>query len=106
MLIERGPVLQSFLASIPNPYLHFGDIDLPGIAIFQNEYLPIVKNRGEFLIPRDVERILKEKGRGELHEIHIKKYANLASTSPKIVSLIALIKKSRKRLAQEYFAQS
>lgn len=105
VFIERGPVLRQYLANVSNPYLHFGDIDLPGIFIYQTEYAPITKERGGFFIPTDIERLL-ERGLPALHRKHLAKYGTLKGIDPDIESLITLIKKTKKRLAQEYFLES
>ena len=105
VFIERGPVLQQFLLNVPNQYMHFGDFDLPGIAIYQNEFAPITKDRGRFFIPLDIE-ILLENGSSVLHETHLAKYGTLKGVDPELEALIALIKKKKKRLAQEYFLDS
>ena len=99
---ERGPVLKKFLADVTNPYLHFGDIDLPGISIYQTEYAPITKERGSFFIPANVENLL-EKGSPELHRNHMDKFGTLQGINADIEMLIALIKSKKKRLAQEFF---
>lgn len=105
VFIERGPVLQQYLSNVPNQYLHFGDIDLPGISIYQTEYAPVTKERGSFFIPIDIETLLK-RGSSTLHNKHLAKYGALKGINPDIESLIKLIKNKKKRLAQEYFLNS
>lgn len=105
IFIERGPVLKQYLADVQNQYLHFGDIDLPGISIYQTEYAPITKKRGNFFIPSDIEMLL-EKGSPALHAKHLVKYGALKGIDPSIEKLIALIKDKKKRLAQEFFLDS
>lgn len=49
-----------WLAGNSNSYIHFGDLDLAGIDIYQNEYFKKLGDRAQFLIPDDFdERISK-----------------------------------------------
>ena len=77
--------LMDWLALVPNRYVHFGDFDLAGIAIFLNEFKPYVKERGSFLIPSDIERRLKNGSRKRYDE-HYQKYSNLT----RLLQLITL----------------
>lgn len=49
-----------WLESIENPYLHFGDFDPAGVAIYCNEYLPnLGKERCRFFVPENVEKLIQ-----------------------------------------------
>lgn len=51
--------LISWLKAIDNPYLHFGDFDPAGIAIYCNEYLPVLGNsRCSFFVPDGIEQLI------------------------------------------------
>ncbi len=105
IFIERNKVLQNLLAEVSNRYLHFGDIDLAGISIYQNEYEHIVKDRGSFFIPADIESLIT-KGLAELYENQKEKYSTLIGNTSRIQSLINLINKNKKSIEQEIFLDS
>ncbi len=51
--------LIQWLESIGNPYIHFGDFDPAGIAIYCNEYLSgFGEDRCHFFVPDDIERLI------------------------------------------------
>jgi hypothetical protein len=57
-----------WIQTIPNPYLHFGDFDPAGIAIYCNEYLKHLNPaRSTFFIPDNIEEIIKN-GQTELYD--------------------------------------
>ena len=94
--------LMNWLAGIPNRYIHFGDFDLAGIAIFLNQFKPHVGERGGFLIPPDIESRLKNGSRKRYDE-HYQKYSNLTTTDEKLNHLISLIHKYRRSYDQEEY---
>lgn len=104
IFIERNRVLQNLLAEVPNRYLHFGDIDLAGISIYQNEYEYIVKERGSFFIPENIELLLK-KGVLDTYLKQEKKYTSLAGNTEAIQTLIKLIRTHKRVIEQEYFLE-
>lgn len=58
-----------WLKSIANHYLHFGDFDPAGIAIYCNEYLARLGGRRcRFFVPEQIEKILEQKGSRELFD--------------------------------------
>ena len=97
--------LMDWLALVPNRYIHFGDFDLAGIAIFLNEFKPYVKERGSFLIPSDIESRLKNGSRKRYDE-HYQKYSNLTTTDEALNHLISLIHKYRRTYDQEGYIMS
>lgn len=51
--------LIQWLESVDNPYIHFGDFDPAGIAIYCNEYLSALgKDRCRFFVPDEIEELL------------------------------------------------
>jgi hypothetical protein len=51
--------LIQWLENIENPYLHFGDFDPAGIAIYCNEYLSVLaEGRCRFFVPEGVEQLI------------------------------------------------
>lgn len=106
LFIERNKSLQNLLFKVNNDYLHFGDIDLAGIFIYQTEYEPIVGQRGSFFVPDDIEDLLKKKGITDLSKKHNDKYKTLVGNTPKIDALIKTIKSTGRTVEQEYFLKS
>lgn len=51
--------VRDFLLSVPNRYLHFGDLDLGGVNIYLNEYRRILGDRAAFLLPYGYEEMLR-----------------------------------------------
>ena len=92
--------LMHWLDRIPNRYIHFGDFDLAGIAIYLNQFKPHVGDRGSFLIPSDIENRLKNGSRKRYDE-HFSKYSDLATTDKRLSRLISLIHKYRRTYDQE-----
>ena len=65
--------LIQWLEAIDNSYLHFGDFDPAGIAIYCNEYLPrLGEIRCRFFVSAGVEGLLEKYGLPELfdHQVH------------------------------------
>lgn len=96
--------LLTWLKTIPNPYLHFGDFDFEGIQIYLNEYKKHLNNKATFYIPENIEKILAKYGNRELYNrqfAHIKKLP--PNTEAAINSLTQLLHKYKKVLEQEIF---
>ena len=89
-----------WLGRIPNRYLHFGDFDLAGIAIFLSQFLPYVGNRGSYLIPADIESRISHGSRVRYDDQYMK-YAALDTDIPELKRLISLIHKHRRCYDQE-----
>lgn len=61
--------LIQWLEKIENPYLHFGDFDPAGIAIYCNEYLArLGERRCRFFVPKQIEMLLELEGSAELFD--------------------------------------
>lgn len=62
LFVSRYPQssdLRTWLQTIPNQYVHFGDFDLAGIHIFLTEFQKHLGTRASFLIPQDIEQRIK-----------------------------------------------
>lgn len=81
-----------WLERIPNRYVHFGDLDLAGIAIYMNEISKHVGTRGTFLIPDDAEARL-HKGSRQRYKAQESRYATLHTPDPALRHLIDLIRR-------------
>lgn len=100
---QNSTAIASWLNSISNPYIHFGDFDPKGIHIYLTEFKnKILGDRGQFLIPQNLESLLMQHGERELYEKQ-KKYIPLISKTGQLElsALCDLIVKHKKGLAQE-----
>lgn len=106
LFVSRYPFssdLKKWLGSIPNPYVHFGDIDLAGIAIYEWEFKPVIGLRASFYIPPNVGQLINTKGSRELYNQQYLKYRYLESSDPDLQKLIGMIHQAKKGLEQEIF---
>ena len=93
LFVSRYPQstdLRSWLQSIPNRYVHFGDFDLAGIYIFMTEFYQYLGERSSFFIPSDIENRLS-KGSHTRYNEQYEKYHKLHCDINKIQNLIDLI---------------
>lgn len=103
LFVSRYPQstdLRSWLQTIPNRYVHFGDFDLAGINIFLTEYEKHLGNRASFLIPADIEQRLSH-GSRERYDAQYQKFRNLTTDIPPLQQLIGAIHKHRRCYDQE-----
>lgn len=101
---KKGNALANWLKSITNRYVHFGDLDLAGISIFQNEFLPHMGNRASFLVPTDYEQRI-QRGSHERWAVQEPRYRNLQASSPQIQLLMDCINRYRRGYDQEGFIE-
>lgn len=107
LFVSRYPQssdLRSWLQTIPNLYVHFGDFDLAGIHIFLTEFHKHLGNRSSFLIPNDVEERLKH-GSPERYNDQYQKFKNLSSDISDLQRLIDLIHKYHRCYDQEGYIE-
>ena len=103
LFVSRYPQstdLRSWLQSIPNRYVHFGDFDLAGIHIFMTEFHQYLGERSSFFIPSDIEKRL-QKGSRERYDNQLSRFGNLKSNDKDILSVIDLINKYHRCYDQE-----
>lgn len=103
LFVSRYPQstdLRSWLLTIPNRYIHFGDFDLAGINIFLTEFQTHLGDRATFLIPTDIEERLA-KGSTERYNDQCVRFKNLTSDIQEIQNLIDLINKYHRCYDQE-----
>ena len=106
LFVERCGTLQGLLARVSNRYIHYGDIDLAGIHIYQVQYVPIVGERGSFFLPCEVDELFKRfKGLSELFEQQKRKYAALQGIDESMQILIDEIRIHKKGIEQESFIE-
>ena len=103
LFVSRYPQstdLRSWLQTIPNRYIHFGDFDLAGIIIFLTEFNAFLGNRSSFLIPSDIEERLA-KGSIERYNDQYKKFRSLSTNILELQQLIDIINKRHRCYDQE-----
>ena len=103
LFVSRYPQstdLRSWLQSIPNRYVHFGDFDLAGIHIFLTEFHVYLGERSSFFIPADIEQRLA-KGSTERYNAQYHKFWNLTTSIPCLQHLIDTINHYHRCFDQE-----
>ena len=103
LFVSRYPQsndLRSWLQSIPNRYVHFGDFDLAGISIFLTEFHAYLGERSSFFIPSDIEKRLQN-GSLERYNTQYLKFKNLTTNIPDLQHLIDTINNYHKCYDQE-----
>ena len=103
LFVSRYPQstdLRSWLLTIPNKYVHFGDFDLAGIHIFLTEFHKYLGGRYTYLIPSDIEQRLT-KGSQDRYNNQYGNYHTLLCDIPHLQSLIDLINQYHRGYDQE-----
>lgn len=103
LFVSRYPQskdLCTWLKSIPNRYIHFGDFDLAGVSIFLSEFYSELRERSEFFIPADVEERIKN-GNQRLYDNQYKKYRYMNISDERLKSLVEIIHRYRRVYEQE-----
>lgn len=103
LFVSRYPQstdLRSWLLTITNKYVHFGDFDLAGIHIFLKEFHKYLGGRSTYLIPSDIEQRLT-KGSQDRYNNQYGNYHTLLCDIPHLQSLIDLINQYHRGYDQE-----
>ncbi len=107
LFVSRYPQsndLVKWLQSIPNAYLHFGDLDFEGINIYLNEFEKYLGDRASFFIPSQTEDYLVKYGNRALYNKQLYRAADISSVPEKgIQLLLELLHQHKKVLEQEIF---
>jgi hypothetical protein len=94
-----------WLQRIPNKYVHFGDFDLSGIAIYISEYRNKIDfNRCSYFIPNDIENLISNSKNytDYVNQLNDPKVKGLDFDKyPEIKDLANIINKHRKTIEQE-----
>ena len=109
LFVSRYPLQQHsdlihWLKAIPNRYVHFGDLDLAGVAIYQNEYYRHLGERSSFLIPDDYEERIAN-GTRTRYDDQISKYGKMKIEDPRIGSLLSCIHQYHRGYDQEGYIE-
>ena len=103
LFVSRYPQssdLRSWLQTIPNRYVHFGDFDLAGISIFLTEFHAYLGERSSFFIPSDIEQRLPN-GSLERYNAQNPKFKNIRTNIPYLQHLIDTINNYHRCYDQE-----
>lgn len=98
---KQSNALKTWLLNIENNYLHFGDFDLAGVAIFENEFQYFLQERASFFIPNNLEQLFNDFGNSDLYNKQFAEYPNLKGNTIKTKQLLELIHKTQKGVEQE-----
>lgn len=96
--------LVRWLQTIPNRYIHFGDFDLAGVFIYQNEFYNRLGERASFFVPKDIESRLRI-GSRERYDTQIKRFTHMKITDERLRPMIDLIKQYRRGYDQEGYVK-
>ena len=108
LFVSRYPQssdLRTWLQTIPNQYVHFGDFDLAGIHIFLTEFQKHLGARASFLIPQDIEQRIKY-GSAERYNDQYPKYCHLTSNIQPLQQLIDTLHKYHRCYDQEGYIEN
>ena len=105
LFVSRYPQNQSkyllqWLLSIPNRYVHFGDLDLAGVAIYQNEYYRHLRERASFFIPEDYEERIS-KGNLDLYNSQLPQYGKMTVGDERASKILSCIHRYHRGYEQE-----
>ncbi len=89
-----------WLQSIPNQYVHFGDLDLAGIAIYQHEYYCHLGARASFFMPDDYQQRVSN-GSADRYHAQLPKYGKMKVEDKRVEPLLDCIHQHHKGYDQE-----
>ena len=93
--------LRQWLEQLPNRYVHFGDFDLAGVAIFLREFHRYLPARAKYLIPADIDQRLAH-GSRERYQQQYERFHNLIAEGDAVLTdLIAVIHRYARAYDQE-----
>ncbi len=104
--MSRG--LVNWLNSCTNSYIHFGDFDPAGIAIYINEVKNKIENRSRcsFLVPKNIRNMVRDQGQTVLYDDQIRLLKNInIEEHLEVKPLLEILNSSGKGLEQEVFLE-
>lgn len=107
LLVSRYPQskdLVTWLQSIPNPYVHFGDFDLAGIHIYLTEFYRYLGERAAFFVPEDIEQRLSM-GNRERYDTQFQRFGKMEVIDTRILPLVQMIHRYQKGYDQEGYIE-
>ena len=103
---DQNKDLIKWLQSIPNQYVHFGDLDLAGIAIYEHEYYRHLGTQSSFFIPDDYDQRISN-GNTDRYNDQLPQYGKTTVEDKRVQPLLARLHLSHKGYEQGgyYFLQ-
>jgi hypothetical protein len=96
--------LITWLKLIPNPYLHFGDLDFAGIEIYLSEFKKHLGDKASFFLPPGTEYLLQQYGNRALFNRQYNSNRQFpADAEERVKELHRLLLKYKMVLEQELF---
>ena len=108
LFVSRYPQnkdLIKWLQTIPNNYIHFGDFDFAGLNIYCNEYKKHLKEKAQFFLPPDIEKLISTRGNRDNYNNQTIQFDKNEIEEKNILTVLRLIEKYKKGLEQEIFAK-
>lgn len=108
LFVSRYPQsgdLVKWLKNIPNRYVHFGDLDLAGIHIYQSEFYAHLGERASFFIPLDAEERIAN-GSKERYDNQIERFEKMELLDSRVEKLAKLIRKYHRGYDQEGYIET
>ena len=93
--------LRQWLEQLPNRYVHFGDFDLAGVAIFLREFHRYLPARAKYLIPADIDERLAHGSRERYQQQYERFHTLTAAGDALLADLIATIHRYARAYDQE-----
>ncbi|QZT37324.1 DUF2220 domain-containing protein [Halosquirtibacter xylanolyticus] len=109
LFVSRYPQskdLLSWLLTIENNYLHFGDFDFEGLRIFEHSYRKHLGERASLLVPRDLEAMLSKYGNRSLYDKQYRSQGDTNLDLPYYHKIISLFHRYKRCLEQEVYIAS
>lgn len=105
LFVSRYPQGQNkdlikWLHSIPNQYVHFGDLDLAGIAIYEHEYYRHLGTQSSFFIPDDYDQRISN-GNTDRYNDQLPQYGKMTVEDKRVQPLLDSIHLHHKGYDQE-----
>jgi hypothetical protein len=101
---QNGDLVR-WLQTIPNRYVHFGDLDLAGIHIYQSEYYRLLGSRASFFLPKDYEERL-QRGSSQRYDVQYPRFHQMKAEDERLADLLRCIHQYHKGYDQEGFIDS
>jgi hypothetical protein len=103
-LYPQSSDLINWLLTIPNAYLHFGDMDFAGIGIYLHQFKKVLGSRSSFFVPPQTEKLLQQYGNRTLFNKQYEPHTIYTNAGePAIVQLLQWLMQYKKVLEQEIF---
>lgn len=97
---NKSKDLFNWLMSVDNRYVHFGDLDLAGLAIYQNEFYRHLGERASFFVPENYSELIAE-GSRKRYEAQFPQYGKMYIRDPRVFDVVRAIHRNHRGYDQE-----